>query len=224
MKIHTIPLGGCNSYLIRDHGIILIDGGLPHKGKRILKLIRKAGVDPKNVGLLFLTHGHWDHISSVHAVKKETGCKIAINRHDKEWVEKGLTPLPPAVSAWGHVFGFMVKMYIPFVKITGTPVDIVLGDNDFPLEAYGVAGTIIYTPGHTDGSMSILLETGEAFVGDAAASGFPLRLGPNLPPFAVDLDGAKRSLRLLIERGAKVMYPAHGRPFKVQDLQKVLIN
>jgi glyoxylase-like metal-dependent hydrolase (beta-lactamase superfamily II) len=219
MEIHTIPLGGCNSYLIKDRGNILIDGGLPNKGKRILKLIRKARVDPKNIGLLFITHGHWDHIASVNTVKKETGCKIAINYREKEWVEKGLTPLPPAVNAWGHVFGFMMKMYIPFLKITGTPVDIVLGDNDFSLEPYGVDGTIIHTPGHTDGSMSLLLETGVAFVGDAAASGFPLRRKPNLSVFAHDLDSAKKSLHLLIKRGAKVMYPAHGGPFKVQDIE-----
>ncbi len=222
MEIHAIPLGGSNCYLIRDQGSILVDGGLPNKGKRILKLIREAGVDPKSLKLLFLTHGHWDHISSVHSVKRETGCKIAINHHEKEWVEKGLTPLPPPVSAWGHVFGFMVKLYIPFVKIPRTPVDVVLEDSDFSLEPYGIDGTIIYTPGHTSGSMSLLLKTGEAFVGDAAASGFPLRLGPDLPTFAHDMEGAKRSLRLLIERGAKVMYPAHGGPFRVEKLAKVL--
>jgi glyoxylase-like metal-dependent hydrolase (beta-lactamase superfamily II) len=222
MKIDTVPLGGCNCYLIKDRGTVLVDGGLPNKGKRIIKMIKKAGIDPKELGLIFLTHGHWDHIASVHTVKKETGCEIAINHREKEWVEKGLTPLPPPASAWGHVFGFMVKMYIPFVKIPGTPVDVVLDDSDFSLEPFGIDGTVIHTPGHTSGSMSLLLKTGEAFVGDAAASGFPLRLKPDLPTFAHDMEGAKRSLRLLIERGAKVMYPAHGGPFGVEKLAKVL--
>ncbi|TFH42091.1 MAG: MBL fold metallo-hydrolase [Chrysiogenales bacterium] len=222
MEIHALPLGGCNCYLIRDRGTMLVDGGPPNKGARILTLIAKAGVRPEDIGLIFLTHGHWDHISSVHALKKKTGAKIAINKREKEWVEKGLTPLPPPASAWGHVFGAIVKMYIPFLKITGTPVDIVLDDADYSLEPYGIDGTIIYTPGHTDGSMSLILGTGDAFVGDSAASGFPLRLGPNLPAFAHDLENAKKSLQRIVDRGAKVIYPAHGGPFRADELERIL--
>lgn len=77
----------------------------------------------------------------------------------------------------------------------------------FPLSTMLLQG-MSYIPGHTAGSMSLLLETGEAFVDDAAASGFPLRMGPDLPAFAFDLEGAKRSLSLPNEGGAKAMYPA----------------
>jgi glyoxylase-like metal-dependent hydrolase (beta-lactamase superfamily II) len=41
-----------------------------------------------------------------------------------------------------------------------------------------VPGKILCTPGHSSGSVSVLLDTGEAFVGDLAMNRFPLRLSP----------------------------------------------
>ncbi len=222
MEIHTIPQGGCNCYLVKDRGAILVDGGLPNNSRRILTHMNNAGVMAGDLSLILLTHGYWDHIASARSLKMETGCKIAINHHEREWVEKGLPPMPPAVSPWGHVFGFLLKLYLPFVKIPGTPVDVLLDDGDFSLESFGIDGTVIHTPGHSMGSMSLLLKTGEAFVGDSASSGFPVRLGPNLPAFAQDLEKLKTSLRRLIDRGAKILYPAHGSPFRAEDLERVL--
>ena len=56
------------------------------------------------------------------------------------------------------------------------------------LAGYGIPGKIIYTPGHSMGSVSVLLDNGEAFVGDLAMNEFPLRLSPGLPIFAEDME------------------------------------
>lgn len=45
------------------------------------------------------------------------------------------------------------------------PGDLVLKDEEFPLKSYGIHGKVIYTPGHSSGSMSLVLDTGDAFVG-----------------------------------------------------------
>jgi len=47
-------------------------------------------------------------------------------------------------------------------------MDITLGNGDYSLHEFGIPGSIIHTPGHSPGSVSVLLETGEAFVGDLA--------------------------------------------------------
>jgi glyoxylase-like metal-dependent hydrolase (beta-lactamase superfamily II) len=57
--------------------------------------------------------------------------------------------------------------------------------------------TVIHTPGHSSGSVSVLLETGDVFVGDLAMNGLPLRLGPGLPIFAEDLQKVKESWKML---------------------------
>jgi glyoxylase-like metal-dependent hydrolase (beta-lactamase superfamily II) len=59
-------------------------------------------------------------------------------------------------------------VFLPFIRIPATDVDVVLGDEEVSLAEYGIPGKVVYTPGHSSGSVSVLLETGEAFVGAPA--------------------------------------------------------
>ena len=68
----------------------------------------------------------------------------------------------------------------------------------------------------------VLLESGDAFVGCMAHNGVPFRLSPGLPIFAEDLQKVRESWKILIDQGAKMIYPAHGGPFSVEKIQKVL--
>ncbi len=70
--------------------------------------------------------------------------------------------------------------------------------------------------------MSLLLDTGDAFVGDLAMNGFPMRIGPGMPVFAEDVGAIQESWRLLLTNGAKWIHPAHGKPFKADELEKSL--
>ncbi len=76
----------------------------------------------------------------------------------------------------------------------GVKADLVLGDNDQALEEFGIRGKIVYTPGHTYGSVSVLLDSGEAFIGCLAHNRPPFALKPGLPTYAEDLDLLKKSL------------------------------
>jgi len=221
-EIHQLSLGPCNCYLIKEEGLMLVDAGSPNQGKKFLKGLRDLSIEPTDISLILLTHGHWDHIGSAHEVKRLTGCKVAINQHEKDWVEQALKPLPPAISLGGKILAPIMKISMPLVKFPGTPVDLVLEDTEFSLEPYGIHGKVLYTPGHSSGSMSLLLDTGEAFVGDLAMSGLPLRIGPGMPAFAEDIGALKKSWRSLLTRGAKWIYPAHGKPFRADVLERLL--
>lgn len=87
-----------------------------------------------------LTHGHWDHIGSTKAIKEMTGAKVAIHQREKEWVEKGLKPLPPGVTLWGRIVGAIMSLVVPFVHIPSTEVDIVFDNDEFSLADYGIPG------------------------------------------------------------------------------------
>lgn len=50
-------------------------------------------------------------------------------------------------------------------KFEGVKPDIVV-TGDVDLSEYGIAGKIIHTPGHSPSSLSIILDNGEALVGD----------------------------------------------------------
>lgn len=101
-------------------------------------------------------------------------------------------------------------------------MDIVLENEEFSLEEYGISGKVVYTPGHSSGSVSVLLETGEAFVGDMAMNKFPLRLSPGLPIYAENWPSLVNSWQLLLNGGAKTVYPSHGGPFSIDIIKKEL--
>ncbi len=223
--IHTIPLGFDQAYIVKDQGTIMIDAGDSGRGGTFLKDLEKISIKPEEISLIILTHGHWDHIGSTAKIKEISGAKIAMHKNEKHWLEESLTIMPPGVTTWGVVFGRIITWgLVPFKKVHGTDVEIVLEDEDFSLNEYGIDGKVVHTPGHSSGSVSILLDTGEAFVGDSAINKFPLCLKPRLPIFAEDLHQARESWQKLLDLGAKTIYPAHGEPFSIDVFRKELLK
>lgn len=222
LEIHPIVLGINRCYVVRDEGVILIDGGPPGKAERFAQSLRNLPVEPAEIKLMVITHGHPDHIGSAGEIKEMTGAKIAMHRLERECLEQGKLEPPPGVTAWGRfLIGVMTRLQ-PEIHISRAQVDVLLEDEGFPLAEYGVPGRVIHTPGHSRGSISVLLETGDAFVGDLAMNAFPLCLTPRLPILAEDVERVKESWRVLLGQGAKQVYPAHGKPFSAEIMRKAL--
>jgi hydroxyacylglutathione hydrolase len=223
MEIYLIRMGYCTSYLIRDRGAVLVDAGQQGYGDAFLRGLDRAGIAPGDLTLIFLTHGHWDHIGFLGKLRQMSGAPVAIHQRESPWVEQGLMPQPPPITPWGRLIEAYVKaVLLPRQTFGGVPVDIALGDQGCSVEPYGVEGSLIHTPGHSAGSMSLILPTGEAFVGDLAVNGPPQRLGPNRSVYAEEPDRIPHSWRAILRAGAQVVYPAHGRPFPASLLARRL--
>jgi hydroxyacylglutathione hydrolase len=222
VSIHTVPLGPDNAYIVRGEGALLIDGGAPKKAGRFVAACEKLSLDPADIGLMVITHGHWDHIGSAGEIKEITGARIAMHGHEKDCLEKARVLTPPGVTVWGKLFVRIMALFLPLIRIPKSKVDVVLGDEERSLVDYGISGSIIPTPGHSKGSVSVLLTTGDAFVGDLAMSGFPLRFSPGLPILAEDMEEVRRSWKRLLAKGARTVYPAHGKPFSADAIRKSL--
>jgi glyoxylase-like metal-dependent hydrolase (beta-lactamase superfamily II) len=126
------------------------------------------------------------------------------------------------VTLWGQVLSIIAKVFMPFIDFPPTEVDVLLGDEGLSLSDFGIPGRVLYTPGHSSGSVSVLLDSGEAFVGDLAMNTFPLRLTPGLPIFAEDPAAVIASWELLLEAGAREVYPAHGKPFPADVIRRAI--
>jgi hydroxyacylglutathione hydrolase len=222
-QIYPVRFGINRCYLIREEGVIMIDGGPPKKLKAFQKFIGSISIRPEDIRLIVLTHGDFDHVGSARDIKSLTGAKIAIHENDRETFEKALHHFPTGTTAWGRSLRFILNPVTKVLfKFPGQKADIVLDNSDYPLHEFGINGSIVFTPGHTSGSVSVLLESGDAFVGCLAHNNLPFRLKPGLPIFADDIEEVRKNWKKVIERGAKTIYPAHGEPFPVEVIKKIL--
>ncbi|MEE8373926.1 MAG: MBL fold metallo-hydrolase [Dehalococcoidia bacterium] len=221
-EIHTLLLGFTNCYLIKEEGLILVDAGGPKKGRKFLRETERLGISPEDISLILLTHGHWDHAGSLRELKELTGAPVAVNYREKDWVEQGIKAVPPAFGPRRHFHRAIALAWTSIIRFHATPVDISMGDEEFSLEPFGIRGRVLHTPGHSLGSMSLLLDTGDAFVGDLAMTGHPRRHVPGVPMYAEDRGAVKDSWRLLLESGAEWIRPAHGRSFRAEVLNRLL--
>jgi hydroxyacylglutathione hydrolase len=212
VKIHTIPLGIVNLYLLQGEKSVLIDAGIPGQVKSFLRGLEKTGVKPGDISLVIITHGHMDHTGIAKEIVKITGAKLAVHQRDREALETGKSPIPPGTTVFGKVLSALGQL-MPEISVPPARADIIMGDDGLSLDRFGIPGRIVYTPGHTLGSVSVLLESGEAFVGDLAMSARFMRRKPGPPIFAEDIKLVLQSWRVLLDSGVQIIYPAHGKPF-----------
>jgi hydroxyacylglutathione hydrolase len=137
-------------------------------------------------------------------------------------VENGGMIIPKGVNTYGKLSKPLLFSIFKRISFPKFKPDILITDEPCSLSIYGIDGNIIHTPGHTVGSISVILDSGEAFVGCMAHNGFPFRVRPGLPIYAQDIEAIKKCWKILIERGIKMIYPGHGKPFLVEVIKKSL--
>jgi glyoxylase-like metal-dependent hydrolase (beta-lactamase superfamily II) len=141
-------------------GYILVDAGMPGMEQQLDEVFRLVGIEPDRVKLIVATHGHLDHIGLMSYAKRITGAKILAHRTVADRLAKG--QVEPAVAR--NFLGQYLNLITPTdFDAVGADIAIV---REFDLKPYGVRGRIIHTPGHSPGSLSIVLDNGELLIGD----------------------------------------------------------
>ncbi len=143
LKVHTLPLGDyqTNCYIIHEVESKTCCVIDPgYAPEEILDELDSLGL---TLEAILLTHGHFDHVGGVRQLAAETGCQVYICAEDLS--------LPPMMTAgplyYTHTYGE--------------------GDS---LHLSGLDITVLHTPGHTPGSVCLL-------VGDTLFSGDTLFAG-----------------------------------------------
>ncbi len=206
-----ISLGWANVFIIRGKRPVLVDTGFPGSADTIVEKLRQSGIEPDWLSLILITHGHSDHFGSAAELKRLTGAPVAVHRLDAEYLIAGHDPeLQPT--------GFIGRTLIPAMRRRGPaqapPVkpDVLIGE-ELDLKKYGVDGKVIHTPGHTPGSLSVILPNGECIVGDLIMRGLVRFWQPNRPLFADNIPQLNKSLDLLLRKRPTKIYCTHGGPF-----------
>jgi hydroxyacylglutathione hydrolase len=163
IRICGINAGMSKAFAIESRGkLFLIDAGSPGQEKTILKQLARFSSQP--LEMIVVTHAHFDHYGSAQALRSLTGAKIAIGRDDYDDMCRGQTKIDHT-----HGLGSIGKLLLPLVeallKPTPTKADIILNDGD-SLAQFGLQAVVLRTPGHTRGSITIVLNQTIAFVSD----------------------------------------------------------
>ncbi len=215
MKVKTLRLGITNCYLLKGKdGYILVDAGSLYQSKRFLSKLNKLKINPHDIKLIIITHAHYDHVGSLAAIKKICNCPVAISPEEGKITEEGRVVIPPGTNWVGKVVSSLGKTFKFILQFPKAEVDYIITE-EFPLEDWGIKGKIISTPGHTAGSLSVLLDDGRAIVGDLAMN---MPIGKIYPIFAEQPEVVYDSWRELVAREVKHIYPAHGTSFPVTKL------
>jgi glyoxylase-like metal-dependent hydrolase (beta-lactamase superfamily II) len=220
-----IKMGATNCYLIKcEKGYMLIDTSFPIYYERFIKELNRLNVDVSEIKYLLLTHHHDDHAGFAAKMKEIAGCRLIVHKNSVEPLRSGSMiymnhPLNIRVKITMAIFNKLKKRTFRIDPVILDDEDIVYtGEDDRLLNNIGIDGKIIYTPGHTIDSISVVLDSGDAFVGDICMN-FLNFCGIHYRPIwlydeALVLD----SWRKIIGSGARTIYPAHGEPFTVDGL------
>ncbi len=147
MTIHTLPLGflQANCYIVAEGcKCIAIDPG--GDAGKVLDFLAKNGLE---LDAILLTHGHFDHVGAAEELVKATGCQLWMHESDFSYGSEHRQMFPLAGCGCLNVRFF---------------------EDGERLALAGLDISILETPGHTCGSVCILID-GNLFAGDTLFAG-----------------------------------------------------
>jgi hydroxyacylglutathione hydrolase len=220
MRIHRISGLMAYSYLIETtEALFLVDAGMVGTGRKILRKISEIGRKPGELLFALVTHAHADHLGGLSAVQETTDCAIVCHPSHESAVRTGGHLVSPGLNGFGKIYERIARFALPKLTLPGLQRVFTVEDGA-ELHRFGLAGRVLYTPGHSTGDLTLVLDDGSAFVGDLVQGPRIQNLTP--PEFsimAVDEPAMFASWRLLLESGAKTLYPGHG---KIVDIDKIV--
>jgi len=208
--IYLIPnMRWSNAYLVEyDDRLLVVDTGSPGHAQRIVSFVKSIGKDPDSVEAIILTHPDVDHSGSTAQLKELTKAKVAIHEADAPRLS-GEKPWRDAKGARG----LLTRLLGLFMKLQPVQPDILLkeGDKVGPL-------TVLETPGHTEGSISLYKPRAALFSGDALLTNGK---GMFQEPSMLNVEQGKESIRRMATLEFEYLMPGHGAPVEGNASKKL---
>ena len=196
MKVREIRYSATNTYLIEgERGKLLFDTGWAGTFPLFLKALGEIRVSLQDIDCILISHYHPDHMGIAQEIA-EYGPVIA-----------AADLQIPFIHAADRIFE---KEKNPsFYPIKDEKVlTIDLKESRSFLKKLGIDGEIIETPGHSEDSISLLLDDGSFFVGD---------LNPFYELGLHKEDEIGRSWEKLLKKEPKVIYYGHAKTLRLEE-------
>ena len=220
--IFRILSGRSNVFLLTNGTKnILIDTGTSRHWNKLVRRLNDLGVT--HLDYLILTHTHFDHAGNARRIKEKYQASVIVHRSEASFLESGKMIIPHGTNAVTkaliNVFG---KLVAPKLNYEPCSFDV-LTDEKFELSEFGFQSYILHTPGHSCGSVSVIVDHEIALVGDAMFGVFKNSV---FPPYAEDVLQMIKSWGKLLDTNCALYLPSHGsansRQMVLQEYQKKL--
>lgn len=187
MNIVNVGYDSTNYYVLAAaKPLLLVDVGFPGTLPKLLHQCKRGGIQFGEIPYLLITHYHPDHAGLAEEVKR-AGVKLIV-------LENQVAAVPLLRS--------YMKPGQNYLEINlADTITLAAADSRGFLSRLGIQGEIIATPGHSDDSVTLILDTGAAFTGDLT------------PPFAATeatMDTVSQSWAAIRALRARTIYPGHG--------------
>ncbi len=182
-----------SGYFIPGAEPTLIDCGSSLGYPALKRGLATRGYQPKDICTVIATHGHWDHVSAMAHLRAESDARLYIHPADRAQVETGDDDRT-AAFLYGEPF--------PPVAVAGTL------DDGATRDINGFRITVYHTPGHSPGSVCLLVERAGTVLlvaGDTLWTYGHARVGS-------DADAWGRSLDTLLGLQFDLLTTGHGPP------------
>ncbi|MDO9511768.1 MAG: MBL fold metallo-hydrolase [Bacteroidales bacterium] len=198
-----------NAWLILQQDVcILIDTGQASARKKLLNNLQNVLPNPLKIDFLVLTHTHYDHCQNAQFLKNMTGCKIIGSIYESKSANDGYTRIPrgtnlatKALTCLGRRLGKVFFGHESF------KMDIMV-QKELDMNVYGIDAKIIACPGHSEGSISLIIDDEFVIVGDTL---FGIFKNTIFPPFADDVLLLFQSWNKLLDTPCNTFLPGHGK-------------
>jgi endoribonuclease LACTB2 len=187
MNIVNVGYDSTNYYVIgQGRARLMVDCGWPGTLPKLLANLKRMDISLRDIPYLLATHYHPDHAGLAQELQNQ-GVRLVV--------------LDTQVAA--------VPLLKKYMKPEHRYLDIQLNDalqlapsaTRAFLQKIRLAGEVIPTPGHSDDSISLVLDSGEAFTGDL--------LRPQMAPEEIQ-GTVQRSWQAIQALHAAKIFPGHG--------------
>lgn len=188
--------------LVDAEGAVLLDTGFPGDVRQIRRVMAQAGVGPRDVRAILLTHGHIDHAGNAAELRAWTGAPVYAHPLERPHVA-GIYPY----RGYARVTGVLEAIARPVTRYRPVAIDVDLADGD-ELPFWGGL-RVVHLPGHTVGHCGFysakhdLLFSGDLWVR------FLMRTMISPPIFSDEWAQVPASMLKARSLGARWVVPGH---------------
>jgi glyoxylase-like metal-dependent hydrolase (beta-lactamase superfamily II) len=214
-EIAVIPLRLSNVYVVKSQAPILVDAGTLGDMADLERGLRDEGVRLRDLRLVIVTHGHADHAGLAADLQRTLHVRVMLGEGDVDLARRGHDDRLVPTS----FFATLIKPFISEIYPAFEPDDVVREPTS--LAPWGIDGQVLPMPGHTAGSIVVVLGNHTAFVGDQMLGGAFGAIFPRSPRehyYQADAAKNRENIARLVTMGVETFYLGHGGPVAREDV------